>query len=130
MLRNLEINWENIPILGPLLLQLTNQALWIMVLGGGASFYIWTEEELAPLAAMLFTIVAVLAGMRQWRDARVAIENNKGLLIDVTETLLSQEVEIPTKFGTITLDMPDELEGPIANAIYDAVLKLVPDEES
>lgn len=121
-------NLENIPILGPILLQLTNQAFWL-VLVGGASFLWFDSQDLALVGWLAFLLFGVLAGMRQWRDFREAVQENRaeieGVLVD---TLHSVNVGIPYKNRIINIDIPDSLEPGISRAIVDAVLSVIPDE--
>ena len=129
MFRNLRVNVENIPILGPLLLQLTNEA-FLLILFGTVGFFIFEAAELALMGSLFFTVMAVLAGQRTWRDFRVAIEEKRERIEDVIEKgLHAVTLEIPFRGGTIKLDIPDSLEPGAARAIVDAVLSVIPKDE-
>jgi hypothetical protein len=127
----LKANVQNIPLLGPLLLQLTNEAVWIMLFGQGIAFWLYTAEDVALLASIVSLTTAVLAGMRQWRDLRVAIETNRKVIENVLSTgLHAAKVNIPYKGKTITLDIPDEWEPEIAKQFLDSLLSVIPQDEA
>lgn len=128
---SLEERIENWPIIGPLVLLLTDQGFWTVFAAVPFSWWIINETDFALMGYLITVGAFALAGIRRWRDARVAIENNRGAILDITgEVLESIRFEIPFRGSFVTVDIPDSLEPILAEEMLNAVLGILPNDEA
>lgn len=103
--------YENVPILGPLLLVLTNQSVVYAAAGALAVYLVPQHQDYSLLLQSFIATAALIAiGTRQWRDMHAFLQANRPVIEKGLTELLHTRHEIKVGNRTVLLDIPDSIE--------------------
>lgn len=118
---NFRANVENIPVLGAVLLALTNESVVVTLATAALADYITNGEYVQFIAGGIGVAGLVIVGTRQWADMKRYVAANVGVLEEIITDVVDNKYAISVGGKTVLLDIPDELEPQVVNLILSAV---------
>lgn len=111
-------SYENVPVIGPLLLVLTNQSVVYAAAGALAVYLVPQNQEYSQLLQWVLGLVTlILVGTRQWRDMGAFLHANRPAVQSVLSDLAHMKHTISVGGHKITFDIPDTLEPALVEAL-------------
>ncbi|GMU24809.1 MAG: hypothetical protein AMXMBFR13_48800 [Phycisphaerae bacterium] len=111
-------SYENVPVIGPLLLVLTNQSVVYAVAASIAVYVVPQHQDYSLLLQGFIAVAALIAiGTRQWRDMHAFLQANRPAVQSVLSDLAHMKHTISVGGHKITFDIPDTLEPALVEAL-------------
>lgn len=115
-------SYENVPVIGPLLLVLTNQSVVYAVAASIAVYVVPQHQDYSLLLQGFIAVAALIAiGTRQWRDMHAFLQANRPVIEKGLTDLLHTRHAIKVGNRTIMLDIPDSIEPGLREIILSKV---------
>lgn len=117
--------YEHIPILGALLLALTNQSVLYLVAGAVLADYVSEGEYRELLTGFVVLAFSLMIGTRQLADMAVYVAKHREAVKRGLLGLLGKKYTINFRGKPIVIDVPDSLEPELAEQLVVAMEKLL-----